>query len=173
MSETPYDPLNDALDIDYDPNKIVEKAEKDIVSLAKSSSKIGDATTLEDKEYMELEIKTLISSAKFVMDKLEEDVKIGAKPRVYEVYATLTKAVLDSIKELRELNLSIENLKLSKEKLKLKKEIGNAAPSNVNLQLSGKDMFKMLAAAQEQAKQSRSEVPDAEYDVLDEDKNEV
>jgi hypothetical protein len=170
MSETPYDPLNDALDIDYDPNKIVEKAEKDIVSLAKSSSKIGDATTLEDKEYMELEIKTLISSAKFVMDKLEEDVKIGAKPRVYEVYATLTKAVLDSIKELRELNLSIENLKLSKEKLKLKKEIGNAAPSNVNLQLSGKDMFKMLAAAQEQAKQSRSEVPDAEYDVLDEDK---
>lgn len=170
MSETPYDPLNDALDIDYTPNKIVEKAESDIASLVKSSSKLGDVTTLEDKEYMEMEIKTLIQSAKFVMDKLEEDVKIGAKPRVYEVYATLTKAVLDSIKELRELNLSIENLKLSKEKLKLKKEIGGTPANTVNLQISGRDMFKMIAAAKEEAKQSLSEVPDAEYDVLDGDK---
>ncbi len=170
MSDTPYEPLNNALDVDYDPNKIVEKAETDIKSLAKTSSKIGDAVTLEDKEYMEMEIKMLINSAKFVMDKLEEDVKIGAKPRVYEVYATLTKAVLDSIKELRELNLSIENLKLSKEKLKLKKEIGSAPSGTVNLQLSGKDMFKMIASAQAQAEQSRSEVPDAEYNVLDEDK---
>tara|TARA_R110001606_G_scaffold88448_6_gene199279 strand:- start:6703 stop:7212 length:510 start_codon:yes stop_codon:yes gene_type:complete len=167
MSETPYEPLNDALDIDYDPNRIVDKAEKDIVSLAKTSTKLSDATTLEDKEYMELEIKTLISSAKFVMDKLEEDVKIGAKPRVYEVYATLTKAVLDSIKELRELNLSIENLKLSKEKLNLKKEIGSTTSNTVNLQISGRDMFKMLANAKKQAEQSRSEVPEAEYDVLD------
>lgn len=170
MSETPYDPLNDALDIDYTPNKIVEKAESDIANLAKSSSKLSDVTTLEDKEYMEMEIKTLIQSAKFVMDKLEEDVKIGAKPRVYEVYATLTKAVLDSIKELRELNLSIENLKLSKEKLKLKKEIGGTPANTVNLQISGRDMFKMIAAAKEEAKQSLSEVPDAEYDVLDGDK---
>lgn len=170
MSESPYDPLNDALNIDYDPDKIVEKAETDIKSLSTASKKIEGAVTLEDKEYMELEIKTLIQSAKFVMDKLEEDVKIGAKPRVYEVYATLTKAVLDSIKELRELNLSIENLKLSKEKLALKKEIGSTGSPSVNLQLSGKDMFKMLAAAQEQAEKSRSEVPDAEYDVLDEDK---
>jgi hypothetical protein len=124
---------------------------------------------IEDKEYLEYELKTLISDSRRVMYILEQDIKIGTKPRYHEVYATLTKSVLDGIKELRELNQTIANLKFQKEKLAVRKEQyslsggnGNNSGAKLNVRLSGKDLFDMMEAAR---KSSGLNAVKAEFEV--------
>lgn len=168
MSQTPFEPLNDALNVDYDGDELVKKAERDIIKLSSTTDKISDSTTLADKEYMEMELKTLIQSLNFVMERLEEDAKVGAKPRVFEVYATMAKAVLDAVKELRDLHLSIENIKLSKEKLEVKRnanDIPGISP-NVSIRLTGKELFEMVNSAKATATKKESEI-EAVYNVED------
>jgi hypothetical protein len=166
MSETPFDPLNDALNVDYNSDELVRKAEKDVKKFTEVSTKIGDTETLQDKEYMEMELKTLIQSMRYVMDTLEEDAKVGAKPRVFEVYATMAKAVLDAVKELRDLHMSIENLKINKAKLEIKRNSNELPPGapQVNLKLTGKELFKMVSEAQESASETKTKI-EAEYKV--------
>lgn len=168
MSETPFENLNDALDVHYDTNELVEKAEKNITALSETKQDVVE--DLEDKEYMEMELKMLIQESQFVMEKLKEECKIGAKPRVFEVYSTMTRSVLDAIKELRELHTTIERLKLDKEKLAVKRlsidSEGNIGAPKVNLQLTGKDLFKMVEEAQKSAAKKQQEI-NAEYKVED------
>jgi len=120
---------------------------------------------------MEFELKTTINDMKAVLATLQEDIKIGSQPRMFEVYATLSKSVLDGIKELRDLNMDIENLKIKKEAMSLKQQIARKSPdnggnttNNVNLMLSGKDLFSMLNKAKLDSELNEI---DAEFDVGD------
>jgi len=149
---TGFEGLDDALNTDYsvdtDLNQLSEKSEQFEKNKKAIVSK-PDAT-IDDKEYLELELKTLIQDTRRVMEILENDIKIGCKPRYHEVYATLGKSALDGIKELRGLHIGIANLKLQKEKIEYKRNRSDTINNTqVNFNLSGNDLFDMITHAKE------------------------
>jgi hypothetical protein len=168
MKMTGFEALNDALNVDYDVDKEIENINAQSERFSAIRKEISDKeknTELEDKEYLEFELKTLIANNRRVLDILEQDIKIGTKPRYHEVYATLTKSVLDGIRELRELNKTIADIKFQKEKLEVRK-MQNSLPStqmaHVNFQLTGKDLFDMINIAK---RSSQLNAVDAVFEV--------
>jgi hypothetical protein len=163
-----FENLNDALDANYDVDdelKEINEKTKRFDLIRKEIAQKEKQNELEDKEYLEFELKTLISNNRRVLDILEQDIKIGTKPRYHEVYATLTKSVLDGIKELRELNKTIADLKFQKEKLEVRKmqnSLTGSQQTQVNFRLTGKDLFDMIEAAKSS---SQLNVVDAEFEV--------
>lgn len=161
--ESGFEGLDDALNIDYeavdkelteinDRSNQLEESKKEI---AKHKQDDLDAT-IEDKEYLAMELKMIIQNSRNILEVLEQDIKIGTKPRYHEVYATLTKSVLDGLKELRELNNNVAQLKLQKEKLNIKRASANDKTSmqigtQVNMQMTGGDFFKMVEDAKKQS----------------------
>lgn len=163
---TGFEGLDDALGTEYQNSNATDKAAQTAKKLDALSKKKNSDITLEDKEYMAFEIKTMIEDSRRVLDILEQDLKIGAQPRSFEVYATLTKAVLDGVKELRELHNNIEQLKLSKEKLELKRTSTEmiAGQPNVSIKLTGPELFKMINDAKSNSELNRI---DAEFEIVD------
>lgn len=71
--------------------------------------------TLKDQEYIDEELKTLITSSKTVLKKLEQDCKIGASARQFEVYFQGINSIASLIKELRDLNRMLFDLSIIKD----------------------------------------------------------
>jgi len=116
--------------------------------------------TFEDKEYLLLEIRKLIASTGRILEKLEQDIKIGSPPRMYEVYSALTNAKVNQLRELRELNKMIMDMQFF------------ADPQGKNDSKSEKDEVTMktsdlLKFVKEAQKQNQLNSVDAEFQVLD------
>ena len=116
-SNASFDKMADSLDSTFEGEeeiqKEIEKTEKTSMELSKK-----DLTTigLEDAEYMERETKDNIDSLNYVMDILKGEMKVGAKPRMFEVFATLSNSKNNCMKELRELKKIILDHKEKKNK---------------------------------------------------------
>lgn len=171
MSETGFEGIDNVLNTDYNVDKELEKLEtqsKKLVERKSQSKENKDLeATIEDKEYLEFELKLLIQNTNRIMEVLEQDIKIGTKPRYHEVYATLVKTVLDGLKELRELNVSIEQLKLQREKLEVRKKEGGTSSNyqQVNFHLSGSDLYNMFEKAKAESELNKIE---ADFKITDE-----
>ena len=77
----------------------------------------NNAMVLADQEYMRNHLKTIIINTNTVINKLENEIKIGTHPRTHEVYGKLIQALTGAIKELRELNTTIVELKMKDNRL--------------------------------------------------------
>ncbi len=153
-----FEGLDDALNTDYDVDKEIDNISERSELLNKTKTEVSKNTdnsldaTIEDKEYIAMELKMIIQNSRNILDVLEQDIKIGTQPRYHEVYATLTKSIIDGLKELRELNQTVVQLRLQKEKIELKR-ISSSQNNNlqigtqVNMNLTGKDLFKMIESA--------------------------
>jgi len=126
---------------------------KDFIEDALVSAKISDAS------FLEREIKSLIVSSKKVLETLEKDIKVGASPRMYEVYATLLGAITSQYKELRNLNESVAKFYLENKKYTLEE-----TKEERKMMLTSDDMLSMYI----QAKQSSNmDAIDADFDIED------
>jgi succinate dehydrogenase/fumarate reductase-like Fe-S protein len=138
--------LSDALDVDFESEEILNKANEIQVRKNNIVDTLNkDEWTLDDKIYMEAEIKETICGVDDVMDMLKKDIKIGTQPRTHEVYATLAKIKIDALKELRELSRSVIDMKLVKAKA-----TGSGSASNVqvnNYNMSSTDLLQMVKKA--------------------------
>jgi hypothetical protein len=76
------------------------------------------------------------------MDKLQQDIKIGTAPRMFEVYATLANSKLTGIKELRELKKVVLETKI---KLRLGLD-GNGDPVRPDVKNLTVNNFNMSSA---------------------------
>jgi hypothetical protein len=164
-----FEGLDDALDIDYDVDKEIDEVATRTEKLEKSKYEIAkkprDEINISDQEYLVMELKMIIANSRNILEVLEQDIKIGTQPRYHEVYATLTKSVIDGLKELRELNQSVANLEIQKEKLELKKVNPNGSMqigTQVNMNLTGKDLFKMIKQAKSE---SELNVIEADFEI--------
>lgn len=103
----------------------------------------GDSE-LEDSDFISSELKMTIESISDVMTKLDEDLKIGAPPRMFEVYAKLADSKINAISKLTE---------KSKAKLDAKVKLKSASvphqgSTTNNIILSSKDLLKELISVQ-------------------------
>jgi hypothetical protein len=78
--------------------------------------------TLEDKEYIRAELQSLIEINRSVLETLSEQCKLGAPPRMYEVFATLSNTVSTNLMSLAKLDQTITDYQVKESDENLRKE---------------------------------------------------
>lgn len=78
--------------------------------------------TLEDKEYIRAELQSLIEINRSVLETLSEQCKMGAPPRMYEVFATLSNTVSTNLMSLAKLDQTITDYQVKESDENLRKE---------------------------------------------------
>ncbi len=116
---------------------------------------------IKDSNFLEKEIKSLILSSKTVLETLQRDIKVGAAPRMYEVYATLLNAITSQYKELRNLNESIAKFVIENKKQNLEE-----VKEDHKMVLSSTDALSLYMDAKEA---SQMDTIDAEFDIVDDE----
>lgn len=161
-----YEKMADTLDMDFEGEEDIEKeVDKSLEKVDKIKNELVDGSlatyTLEDAKYMEVQIKKSLSGLEHVSDRLEQEIKVGSKASLFEVYATLANSKMNAIRELREMRKIIVDLKIQLEKPKQK------SPKNVTVNnfMSAKDVDKMIKSANQ--KSLMNEV-DATFNVEEE-----
>jgi glycerol-3-phosphate responsive antiterminator len=87
--------------------------------------------TLEDKEFLKVELVEVISTMKHVVRFMEEQyTKVGTKPSEFESFAMVSEKLLNAIKELRVLNMDILNSTLAQKRLQQALEIKTGNTTN-------------------------------------------
>jgi len=151
-------------DLKFKSNDVVGNIQREVVNINTRKEEIEQAlqiAKIKDSNFLEKEIKGLILSSKRVLETLEQDIKIGAAPRMYEVYATLLNAITGQYKELRNLNESIAKFVLENKKQNL-----DEVKEGHKMMLNSNDALEMYMAAKE-ASQMDTIVTD--FDIIDED----
>ena len=122
----------DAIESEID---LFESKKNEIITKSTTSS-----NTLEDKEYIQDDIKQLITNGKKVLSLLQKDLKIGSAPRMYEVYSTLMSTVLVGLRELRDLNKTVADMQM----FSMEPDVSS---TEVNIKMSGKELLNMIKNA--------------------------
>ena len=138
---------------------VSSEIKNDLCVIEKRSSELTEYVqkpdTLKDKIYIEENIKELIEISKDVLKTVKDDIKIGASPRQIEVFSTLTNAITNQIKELRDLNKMIYDLESIN-------SIDDPKPGIVNISMTSDDLLDMIKDA---SKNSELNKIDADFDI--------
>ena len=143
---------------------VVENIQREVININTRKDEIENALTtarIKDSNFLEKEIKGLILSSKNVLETLEKDIKIGAAPRMYEVYATLLNAITGQYKELRNLNESIAKFVIENKKQNL-----DEVKEDHKMMMNSNDALDLYMAAKEASQMDSIE---ADFDIVDED----
>lgn len=148
--------IADAFDIDLSTKQVEDSTER--INEIKTSA-AEQKYTLEDKEYIRAELQSLIELNRTVLETLGENCKLGAPPRLYEVYASLSNTVATNLMDLAKLNQTMtdyqvketdENLRVANMEAR-QKQIAQQSnqPQSVNVQnntynFTSNDMLNML-----------------------------
>lgn len=110
--------------------------------------------TLEDKEFLKLELVEVIHTMKNVVRFMEEQfTKVGTRASEFESFAMVSEKLLNAIKELRVLNMDILNSTLAQKRLQQALEIKTGNTTN-NIQnnvymLDSKSLDNMIKNAEQ------------------------
>jgi len=150
MADKSFDNLSDALNVDFvrDKNvKVEDKIKKfEVVKDAAKEALTSPEYSLEDKEYMQMELKMLTQGGLTILDRLEQDISVGTKVRSHEVYFTGMNSIMGALKELRELGKVEVDIKMAKEKQS--RQGGIVGGMAVNQEYDSSSLLLMLKDAQ-------------------------
>lgn len=123
MSEV-YKDLCDTFDVDDFADKAEETVENTGKEIEVLSNKIDNSQKykLENQDYLRYELQSLVASNTSVLDILAEQCKVGATPRLFEVYATLSSTIADHLNKLAELEKKITDYRVVEDRENLRKE---------------------------------------------------
>ena len=147
--------------------KTIEKISTDIQEFEDKKNELIESTknqTLEDKNYLQTEIKGIVDCGKNVLEKLQNEIKVGSSARIYEVYADLMNSVINGLKELRELNKTVYDIET------INDDLGQTSkPANINIVMDAKELLKHINDAKQK---NELNAIDAEFTVEGEIKRE-
>lgn len=118
MDYKSFDTLNDTFNIGNDIEDMEEKEEKVVPKKSAKNQKY----TLDDLEYLKTELQDRIENNRIVANELAQTLKVGAPPRLYEVYAKLSSTISDDIMHLADISRQITDYQIveSKEEMRRK-----------------------------------------------------
>jgi hypothetical protein len=142
-----------------DTTMLTEDIPKTIINIDKKINEVQVATnnnymTLEDKEYLKMELLDLISSMQATKRILEDQIsKPPFRSSEVEAVAVFSEKILSAIKELRILNMDIINVNLAQKRLQQALEIKTGNTTN-NIQnnvymLDSKSLDNMIKNAEQ------------------------
>ena len=142
-----------------DTTMLTEDIPKTIINIDKKINEVQSVTTngyatLEDKEYLKMELMEMIQSLKYSQRFLEEQLmKPGVKSSEIEAYSVFCEKILTAQKELRILNMDNINVNLAQKRLQQALEIKTGNTTN-NIQnnvymLDSKSLDNMIKNAEQ------------------------
>ena len=111
--------LADTFDIDLSEQQVKESSEK----IEEIKQNIAEQKyNLEDKEYIRAELQSLIELNRSVLETLSEQCKMGAPPRMYEVFSTLSNTVSTNLMSLAKLNQTVTDYQVKESDENIRRE---------------------------------------------------
>lgn len=118
MDYKSFDTLNDTFNIGNDIEDMEEQEEKVVPKKSTKNQKYS----LEDLEYMKTELQDRIESNRVVCEELKNCCKVGAPPRMFEVYAKLSMTISEDIMHLADLNRQITDYQIVESKEEMRRQ---------------------------------------------------
>jgi len=143
-----FEGLTSAFNInDEEFKKIIKEVDRDMNLIENKKTEIelkvkSPTTLLQDQDFIRTELRSLIMSARTVMYKVEQDIKIGTDNRKIEVYAKLIEAIGKQYNSLIELNKNIFDAQVQVGAVDIK-NIG----ANNKISLSSEQLLDMINKA--------------------------
>lgn len=108
-------------------------------------SKTTGLEVLNDEVELREGLKNIITKAELVMEKLEQDIKIGSKPYTHKVYGELLKSVTEAYRELREVDTAIFKAKVEANKIMSPKDV----PQGGKITMNAEQLLDLVNKARE------------------------
>jgi hypothetical protein len=156
MEYKSFDTLNSTFNIDNDIEDIEQQEEKTETKKVTKSQKY----TLEDLEYMKTELQDRIESNRIVCEELKNCCKVGAPPRMFEVYAKLSMTISEDIMHLADLNRQITDYQIVENKENMRKQ---------EIELKQQNTLKKIEAASIKSPQSVTQNNYNTYNITSKD----
>ena len=157
-----FEGLTSGFDVE-DFDKKIEKiqVDMDLIETKKNEIALKAKTPIifQDQEFIQTELRSLIMSARTVMYKVEQDIKIGADNRKIEVYAKLIESIGKQYQSLLDLNKSIFDAQVQTGQV----DIENIGKNKISL--SSEQLLDMINKASEGSQMNKI---DANFEVDDE-----
>jgi len=165
------DLISEALNTSFKPEESelnIPNINNEIQALEKTKEKAKKkAFSLEDKEYLEFELKSLIASNQNIKTRLEDELmKQGTKASMFEVYTLVCNTIQNALRELRQLNRDIVDISIAERRMTVretetgvtKNQITGPVTVNNSYILNSNDIDKMIREAQQNSQLNAIEV---------------
>jgi len=167
------DPISKALNTSFESemasaNLEIEKINEEITALEKTNEKVRTkAYRMEDKEYIEFELKSLIASNQNIKARLEDELmKQGTKASMFEVYTLICNAIHNALRELRQLNRDVVDVAIAERRMVVretetgvnKNSFNGPVTVNNSYVLNSNDLEKMISDARQNSQLNEIEV---------------
>jgi len=161
-SNESFDKMSLALDTEFDGAIIETKLnEIDEVKNEISTALSSDNVSFEDKNYLQVMLKTVIETSMSVMKVCGENIKIGSNARDKEVFFNGAGKLVEACRELRELNKTVSDIKIKENQSNTPSTNNNLT---VNMKMSGRDMLKYLNNLEDAQKSNQLKTINADFD---------
>jgi hypothetical protein len=156
MEYKSFDTLNDTFNIDNDIEDMDQQEEKVQPKTVAKNQKY----TLEDLEYMKTELQDRIESNRIVCEELKNCCKVGAPPRMFEVYAKLSMTISEDIMHLADLNRQITDYQIVENKENMRKQ---------EIELKQQNILKRLESGSNKMPQNVTQINNNTYNMTSKD----
>lgn len=157
MEYKSFDTLNDTFNINNDIEDMDECGEE--LKPAKESKK--QKYSLENLEYIKTELQDRIESNRIVCEELKTCCKVGAPPRMFEVYAKLSMTISEDIMHLADIERQITDYQVVESKEKMRQQ---------EFELKQQQALKRIeGAAKPSGPQSLTQINNNTYNITSKD----
>jgi hypothetical protein len=157
MDYKSFDTLNDTFNINNDIEDMDEGGEE--LKPAKESKK--QKYSLENLEYIKTELQDRIESNRIVCEELKTCCKVGAPPRMFEVYAKLSMTISEDIMHLADIERQITDYQVVESKEKMRQQ---------EFELKQQQALKRIeGAAKPSGPQSLTQINNNTYNITSKD----
>jgi len=157
MDYKSFDTLNDTFNINNDIEDMDEGGEE--IKPAKESKK--QKYSLENLEYIKTELQDRIESNRIVCEELKTCCKVGAPPRMFEVYAKLSMTISEDIMHLADIERQITDYQVVESKEKMRQQ---------EFELKQQQALKRIeGAAKTSGPQSLTQINNNTYNITSKD----
>lgn len=164
------DNISKALNTTFEPEVAqatseIEKINEELKVIETKKSNIKSKFVMEDKEYIEFELKSLIASTQNVKARLEDELlKAGTKASMYEAYTLVCNIIQNSLRELRQLNRDVVDVVIAERRMVVREtetgvnKITGPVTVNNSFNLNSNDIDAMIRHAKENSQLNAIEV---------------
>lgn len=145
-----YESLDSTFNMDFKDEESTEKSIKSVEKIANSAKELqkeinDQRYNLEDRQYLIDQLKDLYDVQKFALECLGDTLKVGAPPRAFECFATLSNSLSETLKTIMMTNKITTDYKVQENKEdRLKAKANGPTTVNNNLMISSSELLKLL-----------------------------
>lgn len=146
-----FDKISDKLNTTYDPEMEIKDLSKELDAFEDKKKEllatpINQIRTIEEKEEIEKDLKSLIEYGKDVLKILKEDLRIGSEARKFEVFAQMLNSTSGALKELIAFKKMIYDIQVFQDP---QGPIPNQSPgAELKIKMTGKELAKLIIDAE-------------------------